>query len=108
MSQRTSSRAIVAIWKMDRRTAAGPDLPAVVTAGQIGEQTVRARLERHAGEARQSILPAEQRRVAVDADTKTSGALIAEEPQDLRIDLHVVEEKVLVAHFRQPNFLFRR
>ena len=47
MSHRISSRAIVALpsGKVNGRTSARSNLAPVMTAGQIGEQSVRARLE---------------------------------------------------------------
>src|SRR6266850_8456054 len=79
----------------------------MLTAGKIGEDTVRRRLEVHAAESRQPHLPSEQRRQRVDADAEISGAGVLVEPQTLPVGLDDVEDKVLVAHFRETDFLLR-
>src|SRR5689334_14918865 len=93
---------------MDRRSAAGADLAAVMPARQIGEQSLRARLEVHAREAGQAVLPREQRGETIDADAEAAGALIVEEPEDLPVDLHEIEQEVLITHLREPDLLFGR
>ena len=79
-----------------------------MAAGQIREQPLRARLEVHAREAGKSFLPGEERGEAIDADTEISSALIPEEPQDLLVHLHEVQQEILIAHFREADFLLRR
>src|SRR5262249_58758755 len=98
----------ITIGEMDGRSAAGADLAAVMSAGQVREESVRARFEAHAAESGQAVLPPEQRRITIDADDEAAGALIAEEPDDLLVDFDEVEEEVLIAHLREADFLLGR